>query len=153
MRLDGDGRQDLFGQLTAAPQPPNVATFRSFEQNVLRSKSPRHGGAWDEESGRQRRNGSIWRFYSGRRVPLRNESPVAVTISGMESPEVLSQNLAVARGFKPLNAAEMDGSVELRENYGFSRREIAQLESMLTDQSVDWGGNPEKSTFKREASR
>lgn len=78
---------------------------------------------------------------------------MAVTISGMESPEVLSQNLAVARGFKPLNAAEMDGSVELRENYGFSRREIAQLESMLTDQSVDWGGNPEKSTFKREASR
>lgn len=25
------------------------------------------------------------------------------------------------------------GPVELRENYGFSRREIAQIESMLTD--------------------
>lgn len=38
---------------------------------------------------------------------------VAVTISGMESPEVLQQNLAVARGFRPLSAKESAG---LREH-------------------------------------
>src|SRR5947209_20477060 len=34
--------------------------------------------------------------------------PVAVTISGIETVEVLRQNLAVARGFKPLPPAELD---------------------------------------------
>jgi predicted aldo/keto reductase-like oxidoreductase len=33
--------------------------------------------------------------------------PVATTISGMDSLDVLRQNLAIARGFKPLSAAEM----------------------------------------------
>lgn len=33
--------------------------------------------------------------------------PVATTISGMDSLEVLRQNLAIARGFKPLSAQEM----------------------------------------------
>jgi hypothetical protein len=34
--------------------------------------------------------------------------PVAVTISGMDSVEVLQKNLAVASGFKPLTDKEMD---------------------------------------------
>src|SRR5206468_10228779 len=34
--------------------------------------------------------------------------PVATTISGMDSLVVLRQNLAVARGFKPMTAAEME---------------------------------------------
>ena len=38
--------------------------------------------------------------------------PVAVTISGMESLDVLQQNLAMARGFQPMSAAEMQ---KLRE--------------------------------------
>ena len=33
--------------------------------------------------------------------------PVATTISGMESMEVLEQNLAIASGFQPMSAAEM----------------------------------------------
>src|SRR5207237_923031 len=33
--------------------------------------------------------------------------PVSVTISGMDSLEVLRQNLAVARGFQPMTAVEM----------------------------------------------
>jgi hypothetical protein len=33
--------------------------------------------------------------------------PVATTISGMDSLEVLEQNLTVARGFKPMNEQEM----------------------------------------------
>ncbi|HWF07627.1 MAG TPA: aldo/keto reductase [Bryobacteraceae bacterium] len=84
------------------------ATFRSFEQRVLpelnrRGIAPlgmkslggsgemvRHGGATAEE---------------GLRYAM--SLPVAVTISGLESPEVLQQNLAVARGFQPLTAAAM----------------------------------------------
>ncbi len=31
--------------------------------------------------------------------------PVAVTISGIDTPEVLHQNLQIARGFKPLSAS------------------------------------------------
>jgi hypothetical protein len=38
--------------------------------------------------------------------------PVATTISGMDSMEVLNQNLVVAVNFKPLNTAEMK---DLRE--------------------------------------
>ena len=33
--------------------------------------------------------------------------PVATTIAGIDKPEVLHQNLKVARGFKPMSAAEM----------------------------------------------
>ncbi|HMD49861.1 MAG TPA: hypothetical protein VKG79_12210, partial [Bryobacteraceae bacterium] len=33
--------------------------------------------------------------------------PVAVTISGVDTPEVLQQNLSIACGFKPLPASEM----------------------------------------------
>jgi hypothetical protein len=34
--------------------------------------------------------------------------PVATTISGIDSLAVLRQNLAIARGFKPMTAEEMD---------------------------------------------
>jgi hypothetical protein len=33
--------------------------------------------------------------------------PVAVTISGMESPDVLEQNIAIASSFQPLSASAM----------------------------------------------
>ncbi len=42
--------------------------------------------------------------------------PVAVTVSGIDSLDVLHQNLDVARGFQPLSAAEMQ---TLREAYRF----------------------------------
>ncbi|HWE53499.1 MAG TPA: aldo/keto reductase [Bryobacteraceae bacterium] len=85
------------------------ATYRSFEQNVLpvanrqgiaplgmkslggSGEMVRHGGVTPEE---------------GLRYAM--SLPVAVTISGMDAPEVLKQNLAIARGFKPMQAAEMD---------------------------------------------
>src|SRR5205823_4555550 len=37
--------------------------------------------------------------------------PVATTISGIDTLAVLRQNLAIARGFKPMTAAEMDALV------------------------------------------
>jgi hypothetical protein len=33
--------------------------------------------------------------------------PVATTISGMDSLEILEQNLAIARGFRPLSSEQM----------------------------------------------
>jgi hypothetical protein len=33
--------------------------------------------------------------------------PVTTTITGMEKPEVLQQNLKIAQGFQPMTAAEM----------------------------------------------
>ncbi len=42
--------------------------------------------------------------------------PVAVTISGMESPGVLRQNLEIVRGFQPMTAAELQ---QLRERSRF----------------------------------
>ena len=42
--------------------------------------------------------------------------PVAVTISGMDSMDVLQQNLAIARGFKPYSADQMQ---HLRERCRF----------------------------------
>ena len=49
--------------------------------------------------------------------------PVATTISGVESPAMLEQSLAVACGFTPMTAAEMDA---LRERW-------AQLTFFLFD--------------------
>jgi hypothetical protein len=34
--------------------------------------------------------------------------PVATVVSGIDSPEVLRQNLAIARGFQPMTGEEMD---------------------------------------------
>jgi len=42
--------------------------------------------------------------------------PVSVTISGIDSPGVLKQNLEVARGFQPMPPAEMQ---RLRERCGY----------------------------------
>jgi aryl-alcohol dehydrogenase-like predicted oxidoreductase len=96
------------------------ATFRSFEQQVLpeairRGLAPfgmksmggsgemvRHGGVTAEEA-----------------LRYAMSLPVAVTISGIDSLEVLKQNLQVACGFQPYSAAEMQ---RLRER---SRPEAA----------------------------
>lgn len=85
--------------------------------------------------------------------------PVATTISGMDSLEVLRQNLAIARGFKPLSAQEMqmlrdrcaplaaDGHLELykstkkydaavgREQYGY-RFNLKRLELVFEFQRI-----------------
>ena len=85
------------------------ATFRSFETSVLPELNRRgHRAARDEEPGRQRRDGDQGRDHC-RRKALRYAMslPVAVTISGMDSLDVLHQNLAIARGFQPMSAAEM----------------------------------------------
>jgi aryl-alcohol dehydrogenase-like predicted oxidoreductase len=89
------------------------ATFRSFEQQVLpeanRCGIASLGMKSLGGSGEMVRFGGIT-AEEGLRYAM--SLPVAVTISGMETPEVLGQNLAIARGFKPLTSAEME---KLRE--------------------------------------
>ncbi len=84
------------------------ATFRSFEQKVLPVARQRGMGVLGMKS----MGGSGEIVVHGAATPeqaLRYAMslPVAATISGVESMEVLEQNLAVARGFQPMTAQEM----------------------------------------------
>jgi uncharacterized protein len=84
------------------------ATFRSFETKVLPEVNRRNMAALGMKSlggsGELVREGAVV-VTMGLRYAM--SLPVAVTISGIESLEVLHQNLEVARNFQPLTAAEM----------------------------------------------
>jgi uncharacterized protein len=84
------------------------ATFHSFEQSVLPEANRRQMAVFGMKSlggsGEMVRKGGI-RVDDALRYAM--SLPVSLTISGMDTPEVLRQNLAVARGFKPLGAEEM----------------------------------------------
>lgn len=86
------------------------ANFRSFETQVLPEVN-RRGMAG---LGMKSLGGSGEMITSGMITPEEGlryamSLPVATTISGMESLAVLEQNLAIARNFKPMEPAEMDG--------------------------------------------
>jgi aryl-alcohol dehydrogenase-like predicted oxidoreductase len=85
------------------------ATFRSFEQRVL-PECRRRGVA---VLGMKSMGGNGQPILHGIITPeeaLRYAMslPVAVTVSGIDSLDVLRQNLAVARGFRPLTPEEME---------------------------------------------
>jgi aryl-alcohol dehydrogenase-like predicted oxidoreductase len=84
------------------------ATFRSFETKVLPEVNRRGIAALGMKSlggsGELVREGAVV-VTTGLRYAM--SLPVAVTISGIDSLEVLHQNLEVARSFQPLSAAEM----------------------------------------------
>jgi aryl-alcohol dehydrogenase-like predicted oxidoreductase len=95
------------------PLNPFDASFLSFEKEVLPEANRRGiavlgmksmGGAGDAISA-----GALTAEESLRYAM---SLPVTTTISGMDSREVLQQNLLVARGFKPMTPDEMD---ELRK--------------------------------------
>jgi aryl-alcohol dehydrogenase-like predicted oxidoreductase len=85
------------------------ATFRSFEQSVLPEANRRGVAPLGMKSlggsGEMIKKGAIT-VEEGLRYAM--SLPVATTISGMDSPEVLRQNLAIAKGFKPYSAREME---------------------------------------------
>ena len=90
------------------PLNPFDATFRSFEQQVL-PEVIRHGMA---ALGMKSLGGSGEAVLEGAvmvqdALRYAMSLPVATTISGIDSLEVLRQNLAVARNFKPFSASEM----------------------------------------------
>jgi aryl-alcohol dehydrogenase-like predicted oxidoreductase len=84
------------------------ASFRSFEQQVLPEVTRRGIAPLGMKSlggsGEMVRHGGVT-AEEGLRYAM--SLPVAVTISGMDKPEILHQNLGVARGFQPLSAAQM----------------------------------------------
>ena len=84
------------------------ATFRSFETKVLPEVNRRGMAALGMKSlggsGELVREGAVV-VTMGLRYAM--SLPVAVTISGIDSLDVLHQNLGTARGFHPFNAAEM----------------------------------------------
>ena len=84
------------------------ATFRSFEQQVLPEAIRRGMGALGMKSlggsGEAIMQGSIT-ITEALRYAM--SLPVATTISGIDSIEVLRQNLGVARDFRPMTAQEM----------------------------------------------
>jgi aryl-alcohol dehydrogenase-like predicted oxidoreductase len=84
------------------------ATFRSFETSVLPEVNRRGMAALGMKSlggsGELVREGAV-AVTMGLRYAM--SLPVAVTISGIDSLDVLHQNLRVARGFQPLSAGEM----------------------------------------------
>jgi aryl-alcohol dehydrogenase-like predicted oxidoreductase len=84
------------------------ATFRSFETNVLPEVNRRGMAALGMKSlggsGELVRDGAVM-VAMGLRYAM--SLPVAVTISGIDSLDVLHQNLEIARGFQPLSASEM----------------------------------------------
>ena len=89
------------------------ATFRSFETQVLPEATRRGIAALGMKSlggsGEMVRHGGIT-AEQGLRYAM--SLPVATTISGMDSMEVLNQNLAVAVNFQPFTTAELK---ELRD--------------------------------------
>jgi aryl-alcohol dehydrogenase-like predicted oxidoreductase len=86
------------------------ATFRSFEKKVLPELNRRGIAALGMKS----MGGTTAAVKSGLvkaedMLRYAMSLPVATTIAGMDSFEVLRQNLRIARGFKPLSADEMQG--------------------------------------------
>jgi aryl-alcohol dehydrogenase-like predicted oxidoreductase len=84
------------------------ATFRSFEEQVL-PEATRRGIA---PLGMKPMGGTAGAVKSGlvtaeEMLRYAMSLPVATTIAGMDSLDVLRQNLRVARGFTPMSAAEM----------------------------------------------
>jgi aryl-alcohol dehydrogenase-like predicted oxidoreductase len=84
------------------------ATFRSFETQVLPEAIRRGVAPLGMKSlggsGEMVKHGAIT-VEEGLRYAM--SLPVATTISGMDSLEILEQNLAIARGFKPMFSEEM----------------------------------------------
>jgi uncharacterized protein len=89
------------------------ATFRSFETEVLPEATRRGIGVLGMKSlggsGEMVRHGGI---TAEQGVRYAMSLPVATTISGIDSMDVLDQNLAIAVHFQPFTAAELK---ELRE--------------------------------------
>jgi predicted aldo/keto reductase-like oxidoreductase len=91
------------------PLNPFDFNYHSFEQQVLPEVNRRGMAALGMKSmggtGDAVKKGVI---TAEEMLRYAMSLPVATTISGIDSLKVLRQNLAVARGFKPMSAEEMD---------------------------------------------
>jgi aryl-alcohol dehydrogenase-like predicted oxidoreductase len=108
------------------PLNPFDGTFRSFEQKVLPVLNRRSIAALGMKplSGRGDaiKKGAITAEESLRYAM---SLPVTTTITGMEKPEILRQNLKIAQNFKPFSAAEMQALRDrVKEYAGDGRFEL-----------------------------
>ena len=91
------------------PLNPFDATYRSFEKHVLPEVNKRDMAALGMKSlggnGQPVLKGVVT-IEEALRYAM--SLPVATTISGIDSLAVLRQNLAIARGFQPMTAKEME---------------------------------------------
>jgi aryl-alcohol dehydrogenase-like predicted oxidoreductase len=90
------------------PLNPFDGTYRSFERNVLPEANRRGIAALGMKSLGGNGQPVLHGIVTAQEA-LRNAMslPVATTISGIDSFEVLHQNLAVAQNFRPMSAQEM----------------------------------------------
>ena len=91
------------------PLNPFDASFHSFEKQVLPGVNRRGMAALGMKS----MGGTAWAVQNGvvkaeELLRYAMSLPVATTIVGMDSLEVLHQNLRVVHGFKPMTDSEMD---------------------------------------------
>jgi aryl-alcohol dehydrogenase-like predicted oxidoreductase len=114
----------------AVQMPLNAfdGTFRSFEQRVLPEVN-RRGMA---PLGMKSLNGHGEAIQKGVLTPEEGlryamSLPVAVTIAGMDKPEVLRQNLKIAQNFRPMPAPEMQELRERCAQYGDGRFELYKV--------------------------
>jgi aryl-alcohol dehydrogenase-like predicted oxidoreductase len=105
--------------------PLNVldGSFRSFEARVLPEANRRGLGVLGMKS-----LGGSGEIVSHGAAAIQDalsyamSLPVATTISGIDSIDVLRQNLGIARGFKPLSAAQMGALRERSKQYAADGR-------------------------------
>jgi aryl-alcohol dehydrogenase-like predicted oxidoreductase len=93
------------------------ATFRSFEQHVLPEAQKRGIAVLGMKS--MGGSGEIVKYGAAspdEALRYAMSLPVATTISGMDTMDVLEQNLAIASGFQPMSPQEMQA---LRERVKF----------------------------------
>jgi aryl-alcohol dehydrogenase-like predicted oxidoreductase len=99
------------------------ASFRSFEQKVLPTLNSRGIAALGMKPlsghGDPVTKGAI---TAAEALRYAMSLPVTTTITGMEKPEVLRQNLQVAQNFKPFSAAEMQALREQVKHYAADGR-------------------------------
>lgn len=90
------------------PLNPFDSQFRSFERQVL-TELNRRGIAALGMKPLQGHGDAIKKGAIGAEQALRYAMslPVTVTITGIDKPEILQQNLRIAQGFQPMSAAEM----------------------------------------------
>jgi uncharacterized protein len=111
------------------------ATYRSFETNVLPELNRRGIAPLGMKSlggsGEMVSQGGV-RVDDALRYAM--SLPVATTISGMNSLAVLRQNLAIAKGFRPLTEAQMKSLREqCREAAGDGRYELSNRPKNTTE--------------------
>ncbi|MEA5540325.1 hypothetical protein VB834_14970 [Limnoraphis robusta Tam1] len=74
-----------------------------------RTGSPRNCRDRDEKFKRERRSGKKGLVTPQEAIRYSMSMPIATLVSGIDSVEVLRQNIAIARDFQPMTAQEMQG--------------------------------------------